>query len=140
MPAQKKVGVMERMAQNIGILKRAAETGDSNSSLRAAHKPSTWDKSREPMSERQFVRAFGDKAVHYRLSNRADFVGLLVAGKNCGIMITMDGAGQRKVRLLDILYDPMHIHGQVKVTQRYLRVRDNSSVSALQKGLLKYVA
>ena len=32
----------------------------------------------EPISERAFVRAFGDKVKRVRLSNRADFVGLMI--------------------------------------------------------------
>ena len=88
---------------------------------------------RERMTEREFVRSFGDKVKHVRLSNRADYVGLLLLGKFQGFLITSDDSGERKVRLVDIEDGKWH------VTRRALRVKSHDSISNLQRGLLRYV-
>lgn len=134
----RKFGVLERMAQNIGILKRA-ENVPPNSSLLAAHASEANDPSRETMSEREFVRKFGSKVVHARYSGKPDFVGLCIYGRFTGFMVVRDSQGNRKVRLLDVLADKRNIHGRVHVTPRYLRVKSHESLSLLQRGLLRYV-
>lgn len=90
---------------------------------------------REEMSQRAFVRAFGDKVKRYRLSARADFIGLMVLGFNQGIMVTGEADGShRKLRIVDVLDS-----GHISVTKRYITLRDNESVSNLQRGLLRWV-
>lgn len=89
---------------------------------------------RERESERAFIRSFGDKVTRYRLSNRADFVGLLIVGKYSGLLVTGDEKGNRKLRIIDVDKD-----GKIAVTKRYLRLKDNESISNLQRGLLRWV-
>jgi hypothetical protein len=113
----KKFNALERVLQNIGVLKRSIDA-PQNTSLVPVHKPDSWDKSREPMSEREFVRKFGSKVQHVRYSNKADFVGLIVYGKWQGFMVVRDDRGNRKIRLIDVDYDERNIHGSVRVTRR----------------------
>ena len=88
----------------------------------------------EPISERAFVRAFGDKVKRVRLSNRADFVGLMIMGNRCGFTITKPSAKVRRLRVLGINND-----GSLKVTTRYIDLKENDSLTNLQKGLLRWV-
>ena len=88
----------------------------------------------EPISERAFVRAFGDKVKRVRLSNRADFVGLMIMGNSCGFTITKPSAKVRRLRVLGINND-----GSLKVTTRYIDLKENDSLTNLQKGLLRWV-
>jgi hypothetical protein len=89
---------------------------------------------KEALAERDFVRMFGTKVRKVRYSNRADFVGLLVVGDNVGFLIVKDKAGERKARLVNIRTD-----NSMVLTKRYLPLRNNDSLSNLQRGLLNYV-
>lgn len=124
------------MAENmIKLLGRGAEASRRVAQEQRYHRScSSNEPNRERMTEREFVRSFGDKVKHVRYSNRTDFVGLVVVGKFQGFIITSDDSGVRKVRLVDI-----DESGKRHVTRRYLRVKSNDSVSNLQRGLLKYV-
>lgn len=115
------------------VIERGEEAKRSNSSLKAHHADRV-QSGRESMSEREFVRSFGDKVKKVRWSQRADFVGLTILGRFQGITITLDDkSGERKVRLVDV------DNGMTHVTKRYLRVKSHDSISNLQRGLLKYV-
>lgn len=118
----------------IKLFHRADKANKENTSRHVQKKPVDSQPTRERMSEREFVRAFGTKPVKVRFSNRADFVGLTLLGKQQGFTITNDQHGGRKIRLIDI-----DEQGVSHVTHRFLPVRSNESVSNLQKGLLKWV-
>lgn len=90
-------------------------------------------KDRESMTEREFVRFFGVKACAIRLSQRADFVGLLIMGKSCGFTITRDEDGVRRLRLIEDRGGKRH------VTQRFIELKHADSASNLARGLLNYV-
>lgn len=126
----------QTMAENmIKLLGRGAEASRRQAIEQRYHKGSTTDNTnREGMTEREFVRSFGDKAKHVRYSNRTDFVGLVVVGKFQGFIITSDNSGGRKLRMIDV-DEKGHRH----VTHRYLRLKTHDSASNLQRGLLKYV-
>ena len=122
------------MQQSIKVIERGEEARKSNSSCLRFHSDRVYVAGREEMSEREFVRSFGDKVKKVRWSQRADFVGLTILGRFQGITITLDEkSGERKVRLVDIDGDVYH------VTKRYLRVKSHNSISNLQRGLLRYV-
>lgn len=121
------------MQQSITVIERGEEAKRSNSSLKARHVDRVQSGTRESMSEREFVRSFGDKVKKVRWSQRADFVGLTILGRFQGFTVTSDDSGVRKVRLIDI--DGTLVH----VTKRYIRVKSHDSISNLQRGLLKYV-
>lgn len=130
----KKIPILQRMANNIKVLERAAQ-------VQAHHgqRENVNDASREPMSERQFINAFGSKVVFFRLSNRADFVGCIVCGKNTGLMVHRTDKGERRIRFLTVEPCKEQIHGRMTVTTRYLRVRENDSISNMLPALRKYV-
>ena len=88
----------------------------------------------EAVSERQFVRMFGTKVRKVRYSNRPDFVGLMVVGDNIGFLIVKDAKGNRKARLVNVEND-----NRVVLTNRYLGLRHNDSLTNLWRGLLNYV-
>ena len=91
------------------------------------------DISAERLNERDFVRKFGSKVKQVRYSGRIDFVGLIVCVANTGFWITKTDDGLRKCRLMDI------IDGKIRVTPRYLPLKNNESMSNLWRGLLRYV-
>lgn len=92
-------------------------------------------KQREELTEREFVRRMGPSVRSYRLSNRADYVGLVVCGSNTGFIITRDDkTGERKLRLIDVLGDKKH------VTHRYILLKNKDSASLLVAGLRPYVS
>lgn len=128
---KKSLGVLGRMANNIKILERAHQAEQE----KAAHASAI----KEPMTERQFVRGFGAKAVFYRLSNRTDFVGLIVCGMNSGIMVVQHG-DIRRIRIIDVEPCPDQIHGRRKMTNRYFPVNHDDSVSNMLPALRKYVS
>jgi hypothetical protein len=118
----------------IAIAERGAIARRTNVSNRAQVSAVSTQTNRERMSEREFVRMFGDKVKKVRLSNRADYVGLTVLGKFQGFTITSDNSGVRKLRLIDIDEE-----GRSHVTARFLRIKAHDSISNLQRGLLKWV-
>lgn len=128
---KKSLGVLGRMANNIKILERHAAA----QALKEAHAAAI----KEPLSERDFVRGFGAKAVFVRLSKRTDFVGLIICGMNSGIMIVQHG-DMRRVRIIDVEPCPDQIHGRRKVTNRYFPVNHDDSVSNMLPALRKYVS
>lgn len=87
---------------------------------------------REPSTETAFVRLFGDKVKQVEWSRRADFEGLIILGKEGGIRIERRN-GQRIVRLLEIK------NGHLFSLDRYYRVKEQSSLSNMQRGLLRFV-
>lgn len=121
------------LKQSYKVVQIGKEQAKNNSSLRAFHADHVKGVKREELSERAFVRSFGDKVKKVRYSGRSDFVGLLMVGRFQGIFVTADPSGERKVRLVDV------DDGKIHVTKRYLRVQSHDSISNLQRGLLKYV-
>lgn len=95
---------------------------------------------REPLTARSFLRLFGEKAKHYRLTNRSDFVGLMVLGRASGFVVKRDDSGQRYIARVDVVADTT-----VGAPRRYveankvLTLRKSDSVSNLQRGLLRWV-
>lgn len=128
----KKLGVLGRMANNIKILQRHEAAINAQ---REAHAAAV----KEPMTEREFVRGFGTKAVFYRLSNRTDYVGLIVCGMNSGIIVVQHG-DIRRIRIIDVEACPDQIHGRRKVTNRYFPVNHDDSVCNMLPALRKYVS
>lgn len=118
----------------IKLFHRAEKANKENAARHVQKKPVDSQPTRERMSEREFVRAFGTKVAKVRYSNRADFIGLTILGKQQGFTITNDQHGGRKIRLIDI-----DAQGVSHVTNRFLPVKSNESVSLLQRGLLKWV-
>lgn len=97
-------------------------------------RPGTCNVAEEPMSERDFVRAFGTKVKSVRYSNRQDFVGLMICGANTGFWVVMDKETKlRKCRIITIM------KGRVVVTNRELKLKADDSMSNLQRGLLRWV-
>lgn len=93
------------------------------------------DKSRETLSEREFVRKFGSKVKRVRYSNRADFVGLMVLGDSIGFLVVRDKSGQRKLRIIE----RSEVDHAVTLTNRYRPLKTEDSLSNLQRGLLAWV-
>lgn len=90
--------------------------------------------SKEPVSEREFVRKFGTKVRKVRWSNRGDMVGLLVLGETSGIWITRDTkTGMRHARLINVEDYNM------TVTDRKLLLRHSDSLTYLWRGLLNWI-
>ena len=118
----------------MSTVERALDTLRDVEKLKKRHHESSGPVIAEPISERTFVRAFGDKAKRVRYSNRADFVGLMVMGHNCGFVITKPGAKVRRLRVLGVNRD-----GSLKVTARYLDLKSFDSLTNLQRGLLRWV-
>ena len=119
----------------VTLVERGEEAKKTNTSLHAQVSVVSSQKNRERLSERQFVRGFGDKVKKVRYGNRADFVGLLVLGKFQGFIVTSDQrAGVRRVRHMDI-----DQQGHSHITRRFLELKDHESLSNLQRGLLKWV-
>jgi hypothetical protein len=137
----RKTTLAERLRLMVQAVKHDGELFDRNkvAARRVAveqklHKNTYDAPNRERMSERDFIRAFGDKVKKSRLSHRADFVGLVILGNSQGFMITSDDSGVRKLRLIDV-----DEKGNAHVTHRYLILKDKDSLSNLQRGLLKWV-
>lgn len=128
--------IMQRIERNVRYFQHVHAVAEEGKRKNAANRKLAddlaRDKSREIMSERALVRSFGDKVKSVRYSGRADLVGLQVIGTYCGFLITKDASG-RKLRVVEVT--GLHYH----VTKRYIRLRDNESVSNLQRGLLKWV-
>jgi hypothetical protein len=116
------------------ISERGAVAKRTNVANRAQVSAVSSQVNRERMSEREFVRMFGDKIKKVRYSHRADYVGLIVLGRFQGFIITSDYSGERKLRLIDV-----DEQGKSRVTRRFLRVKQHDSISNLQRGLLKWV-
>lgn len=87
----------------------------------------------ESMNEREFIRSFGSKAKSVRYSGRPDFVGLVVRGDRLGFMVVKHG-DHRRVRFI------MFENGKWVVTKRYIPLRNDDSLSDMQRGLLRNVA
>lgn len=118
----------------MGIIDRRLQALRDIKLLQARHKRrGVEDMDEESMTEPQFVRAFGTKVKIVHLSHRLDMVGLMIAGRFNGILITRGGDKQRRVRAVDIIDGKMH------VTQRFLVLKDKDSLSNLQRGLLNWV-
>lgn len=92
------------------------------------------DENREELSERMFVRLFGDKVAHVRYSGRADFVGLMVYGRHIGFIVTRDAKLRRRLRIITI-----DEQNHVRLTPRYIVLTKQDSLSNLQRGLLRWV-
>ena len=114
--------------------------GSSNrNALHSDIAPNTNEK-REPLTARSFLRLFGEKAKRYRLTNRSDFVGLMILGWSSGFVVKRDDKGQRYIARVDVVAD-----SSVGAMYRYveankvLTLRTSDSVSNLQRGLLKWV-
>lgn len=91
-------------------------------------------KTKEAVSERDFVRMFGTKVRKVRYSGRADFVGLMVLGHSIGFLIVKDAKNRRKARLVNV-----DDNNRVILTNRYIGLRHNDSLTNLWRGLLNYV-
>lgn len=90
--------------------------------------------SKEPVTEREFVRKFGTKVRKVRWSNRGDMVGLLVLGETSGIWITRDAkTGLRYARLVNVE------NYNMAVTDRKLLLRHSDSLTYLWRGLLNWI-
>lgn len=87
----------------------------------------------ESMTEQQFIRSFGTKVKGVRLSKRLDMVGLIILGQHVGIWITRGADNKRRVRAVDV------VDGKMRVTPRFLILKDKDSLSNLQRGLLNWV-
>lgn len=129
-----KIDIHSDIKDLIKLFYRAEKANKENAARHVQKKQIDSQPTRERLSEREFVRAFGTKVAKVRYSNRADFVGLTVLGKQQGFTITNDQHGGRKIRLIDI-----DAQGVSHVTHRFLPVKSNESVSNLQRGLLKWV-
>lgn len=90
-------------------------------------------KNAEPMTEREFVRKFGDKVKAVRWSGNPDFVGLSVRGDRLGFVVTKNN-GVRRVRFI------VKEDGSWHITKRYIPVHHNDSISHMWKGLLRNVS
>lgn len=123
---------MSEIRDTLKVFARAREAKRHSKLVHNDRAKNSGEKNRERMSEREFVRAFGTKVAKVRYSNRADFVGLTVLGREQGFLIAQHG-DTRRIRLIDIE------NGVAKVTHRYLEVKANDSISNLQRGLLKWV-
>lgn len=89
---------------------------------------------KETITEREFVRKFGDKVAKVRWSGRGDMVGLIVVGRTCGIWVTRcHKTGKRVVRLVDVDGRAM------TVTGRKLILRADDSLTYLWRGLLNWI-
>lgn len=129
--------IMQRIHRNVRFFQHVGELQRKAMAQNSANKPLPADivrgqKSRETMSQRAFVRSFGDKVKKVRYSDRADFVGMVLLGKQIGFMV-VEIDGVRKLRLIDV--DGVKIH----ITNRFLPLKDSDSLSNLQRGLLKWV-
>lgn len=115
------------------LMKRGA--GNAHNNEQAQRTDNKKDPSRETMSERMFVRAFGTKAKRVRYSNRADFVGLMIMGTDIGFMVVKDVDGRRKLRVLE--RNP--VDDKLILTNRYRVLKSQDSLTNLQRGLLNWV-
>ncbi len=117
-----------------GFIERQIQTLADYQKLRSRNKrDGAVGISAEPESQRDFVRKFGDKVKNVRYTHRADYVGLTVLGKNTGFIITINDKQERKLRLINV------VDGKMKITNRYLRLKDAQSCCNLQRGLLAWV-
>lgn len=128
--------LMTKIRRNVRFIEHINELAKRGAAANAGNRKlvadDAKDKYREQLSQRAFVRAFGDKVKSVRYSDRADFVGLMVLGQYQGFWVTKDKEG-RKLRIVDV--DGMHVH----LTKRIIPLRRNDSLSNLQRGLLKWV-
>ena len=114
--------------------------GSSNrNALHSDLSPNT-SEPREPLTARSFLRLFGDKAKRYRLTNRSDFVGLMVLGWSSGFVVKRDAEGHRFIARVDVVTDSTQ-GGVAKFIEanKVLTLSKTDSVSNLQRGLLKWV-
>lgn len=124
---------------------RLAKLGKVNgsSNVNALHSDlvGTTNEKREPLTARSFVRLFGEKAKRYRLTNRTDFVGLMILGNASGFVVKRDEtSGKRYIARVDVVADA-RVGVQVRFVEanKVLSLRSSDSVSNLQRGLLKWV-
>ena len=115
------------------LMRRGA--GNVHNNEQAGRTDNKKDPSRETMSERMFVRAFGSKAKRVRYSNRADFVGLMIMGTNIGFIVMREKNGKRKLRVLE--RDP--VSDRLIITNQYRELKSEDSLTNLQRGLLNWV-
>lgn len=95
---------------------------------------------REPLTARSFLRLFGEKAKRYRLTNRSDFVGLMILGWSSGFVVKRGDDNKRYIARVDVVTDSSN-GGVARFVEanKVLTLRKTDSVSNLQKGLLKWV-
>lgn len=118
----------------MGIIDRKIQTLRDIQRLQARHKrASDVVVEEESMTETAFVRAFGTKVKIVHWSRRTDMVGLMLAGRFTGIWITRGADKQRRVRAVDI------VDGKMRITSRFLVLKDKDSLSRLQRGLFNWV-
>ena len=123
---------------------RLAKLGKINgsSNVNALHSDITanTNEKREPLTARSFIRLFGEKAKHYRLTNRSDFVGLMVLGWASGFVVRRDDEGKRYIARVDVVTDSRggKLIRYVEANKE-LSLRTCDSVSNLKRGLQRWV-